>query len=99
MTRGDTVVFKISVFTPSGDVYGLKDNDKLYFIVKKYPKNAPSSNYLIKKEFNNYQIELNNSDTQYLNYGTYNWECCLFFSDGSINTICNGILILNSELI
>ena len=97
MTRGDTVVLNMTIYTPEGKVYELNSGDKLYFTVKTLPKDEKTPP-LIEKVFTCNDITLEPIDTQFLKYGRYFWDSTLEFADGSINTVASGWLTLGYEV-
>lgn len=99
LTRGDNAIISINIYTPDGKIYELQNGDKIIFCVREQLKHSPSSSYLLKKEFYNYEINIQPQDTNFLDYGQYLYDCSLILNNGEINTICNGTFTLTGEIL
>ena len=97
MTRGDSVILNMVIYTPDGNVYEMQNGDSLYFTVRELPKKT-SDSPLIEKTFSNNDIKLTPADTMFLKYGRYFWDVTLIFSDGDVNTVASGYITLTYEV-
>lgn len=88
MTKGDTGMFSIDVYTPDNKFYTLKEQDKITFYLFKTENNCFCECYqniednkiALKKEFKSGIIILDSNDTRYLKYGEYFWKCVLEYN-------------------
>lgn len=81
LTRGDYMVFDITLKDASGEIYELKDGEKITFTVK---RSTMSEEILIQKT--GAHIEIFGSDTENLSYGQYIYDCQFTDAEGRNDT-------------
>ena len=85
LTRGDSADLEVIIYDLEGNVYELVEGDVLTFTVK---FNCITDDILIQKDIStDSTIHIVPSDTNDLNYGTYQFDVQLKHSDGSTYTV------------
>lgn len=96
------MVFDINIYDADGNLYELKDGDKVEFTVKSLeslnnnPYKLISTKPVIQKTGTS--IKLINEDTQHLPFGAYVYDVQITFTNGDRDTIiapqsqCDGIV-------
>jgi hypothetical protein len=90
LTRGDTGSLTLNIKDEKTNLpYLLKDDDVLYFTVKKNINTNTKSFQKVITSFNEgvAEIFITNADTKDLPFGEYVYDCQVTSADGSINTV------------
>ena len=96
LTRGDSMLIKLSLENEDGTDYTPSESDKIYFRLKKF---ATYTDILIEKQLSNMMLELTQEDTAMLNFGTYRYEIELVTTDNRHYTvICDQPFTIEEEL-
>lgn len=96
LTRGDSMLIKLSLEREDGTDYTPSETDKIYFRLKKF---ATYPEILIEKQLQNMILELTPADTIKLNFGTYRYEIELVTADNRHYTvICDEPFTIEEEL-
>lgn len=105
ITRGDTAIIKLTIYTPTGLVYDPEEGDQVVFSVTKEPSKAINKRIILKKNFENKTstfLEKNIAaeklvltilpeDTNFLNGGEYYFTTTLTRKqDGEVQTVNMG---------
>lgn len=98
LTRGDTMVVDVNVFTADGMRYALQEGDRIRFAMKQSYSDA--SPCLVKDvDPETMQIRIESEDTKGLNFGSYVYDIQLTTWDGIVDTfIPKGKLKLTEEV-
>lgn len=100
--RGDTCPLRFELIDNEGNKIELKDEDELYFTMK---KGYGVSEYILQKKFSNAEIKQSDGvcslvllpdDTNKLKYGTYVYDLCIKSGDFT-KTLCLGQITLTNE--
>lgn len=98
LTRGDTMFLKVELTDESGNAYIPVETDKIYFRVK---RNSSAKETLIQKEipYNTMILQLNDSDTKDMKFGSYYYEIELVTEDNyHFTAIADAEFELTTEL-
>ena len=88
MTRGDSAVFEIVIYTPRERIYELQDGDQIKFVF--YKDKRSEKHPVIEKVVEDNRLELAPNDTEYLLKGGYKYKGTLVRADGFVDTFCKG---------
>ena len=101
--RGDTCPVSFQLIDENGDIIKLKDDDELYFTMK---KSYNEKEYILQKKYSTGEIvqqdgkcvfTILSKDTNELNYGSYVYDLC-FRSRDLTKTICIGQITITNEV-
>lgn len=84
LTRGDTMLIRLSLKNDDGTQYIPTATDKIYFRLKKH---ATYPEILIEKQLSDMILELVPEDTINLDFGAYRYEIELVTEDGRHYTV------------
>lgn len=96
LTRGDTFRAEVSILNPDGSAYELQEGDAVRFRCVKRKGDATA---LIQKVLGtDLVLELQPSDTNHLQFGSYFFDIQLTKADGDVDTfIPEGVLEITAE--
>ena len=88
LTKGDTAILNLTIyFSNMEEQYELMDGDIVTFSLTNKTECFGESKIVIKKDFEQNEIQLNPVDTKYLSCGKYEYDVQLTFKNGDVNTI------------
>ena len=88
LTKGDTAILNLTIYFPNmEEQYELMDGDIVTFSLTNKTECFGESKVVIKKDFEQNEIQLNPIDTKYLSCGKYEYDVQLTFKNGDVNTI------------
>ena len=88
LTKGDTAILNLTIYFPNmEEQYELMDGDVVTFSLTNKTECFGKSKVVIKKDFEQNEIQLNPVDTKYLSCGKYEYDVQLTFKNGDVNTI------------
>ena len=88
LTKGDTAILNLTIYFPNmEEQYELMDGDVATFSLTNKTECFGESKVVIKKDFEQNEIQLNPVDTKYLSCGKYEYDVQLTFKNGDVNTI------------
>ena len=88
LTKGDTAILNLTIYFPNmEEQYELMDGDIVTFSLTNKTECFGESKVVIKKDFEQNEIQLNPVDTKYLSCGKYEYDVQLTFKNGDVNTI------------
>lgn len=84
MTKGDSGVFSISIYTPDDKIYTIKEDDKVKFYLMRnnctcdiIDSEDRNKDLVLEKELINGNFKFVPMDTKYLRCGEYYWKVVL----------------------
>lgn len=88
LTKGDSAILNLTIYFPNmEEQYELMDGDVVTFSLTNKTECFGKSKVVIKKDFEQNEIQLNPVDTKYLSCGKYEYDVQLTFKNGDVNTI------------
>ena len=88
LTKGDTAILNLTIYFPNmEEQYELMDGDVVTFSLTNKTECFGKSKVVIKKDFEQNEIQLNPVNTKYLSCGKYEYDVQLTFKNGDVNTI------------
>ena len=88
LTKGDSAILNLTIYFPNmEEQYELMDGDIVTFSITSKTQCFGESKIVIKKDFEQNEIQLNPVDTKYLSCGRYEYDVQLTFKNGDVNTI------------
>ena len=88
LTKGDSAILNLTIYFPNmEEQYELMDGDIVTFSITDKTQCFGESKIVIKKDFEQNEIQLNPVDTKYLSCGKYEYDVQLTFKNGDVNTI------------
>lgn len=88
LTKGDTAILNLTIYFPNmEEQYELMDGDIVTFSITDKTQCFGESKIVVKKDFQQNEIQLKPIDTKYLPCGKYEYDVQLTFKNGDVNTI------------
>lgn len=88
LTKGDTAILNLTIYFPNmEEQYELMDGDIVTFSITDKTQCFGESKIVVKKDFQQNEIQLKPIDTKYLSCGKYEYDVQLTFKNGDVNTI------------
>lgn len=88
LTKGDSAILNLTIYFPNmEEQYELMDGDIVTFSITDKTQCFGESKIVVKKDFQQNEIQLKPIDTKYLSCGKYEYDVQLTFKNGDVNTI------------